>query len=552
MLISLVKKYPVAFLMLISGCMLLPHLGLLQTNIMEARNLITAREMVQNHEWIFTTINGNPRYEKPPLPTWLTAAAGSIFGFNDLFWLRLPAALVTLMLVYFFYLLLKSSGFSLRQRFNSWLVLTTSFYIFFSGRDNQWDIYTHAFMMGGIYYFFLLMQHPQKTLRYLLPAGLFFGLSFLCKGPVSPYALFLPFVIAYFIVYKNSLTPGVIKVLGILIIGLAIGLSWPLYVRFFDAANFQSATAKEAGRWGSYNIRPFWYYWSFFTQSGVWTIAAFAALLYPFMNKRVSDKKLYLLSFLWTIFSVLLLSFIPEKKARYLLPVLIPLAMNTGFYIEYLIRNLKNIRSRLENIFINISFGLPGVIAVAAPVAIALLLKERAADYIFWITGLSLACFCCAWFILRGLIKRNFSKVFYAIVAMMCALVIFVFPITKAYYSNPRYYAATNLHKIEQEENIHSFEVNGFTPEIIWDYKGTIPELMIDGQPKNITDTTFGLLVSSEDEDSCRIKMRGYSFKKLATVDLNNVAPGNKQYNARLTRSYFLVKKADTSIHVPL
>src|SRR5690606_3192503 len=118
-----------------------------------------------------------------------------------------------------------------------------------------------------------------------------------------------------------------------------------------------------------YNIRPFYYYWSFFTQSGVWTIPAFVALLYPYLKTRVSDKKAYLFSFLWTISSVILLSIIPEKKSRYLLPVLIPLAMNTAFYIEYLVRSFPKIKNRAEKFPVYFNYGLIALIGIVFPLA---------------------------------------------------------------------------------------------------------------------------------------------------------------------------------------
>ena len=41
-------------------------------DLMEARNFITAREMIESKNYIIPTLNGALRFEKPPLPTWLT------------------------------------------------------------------------------------------------------------------------------------------------------------------------------------------------------------------------------------------------------------------------------------------------------------------------------------------------------------------------------------------------------------------------------------------------------------------------------------------------
>ena len=147
---SFAEKYPMVVLLAVSVLMLFVHLGLIQTNIMEARNLITAREMVNDGHWIFTTMNGLPRYEKPPLPTWLTAFFMLIGGMQNMFVLRLPVVLVCLLLVYSFYKLVKRFQPENNQSLYASLILITSFYIFFSGRDNQWDIYTHAFMIVSI------------------------------------------------------------------------------------------------------------------------------------------------------------------------------------------------------------------------------------------------------------------------------------------------------------------------------------------------------------------------------------------------------------------
>ena len=44
-------------------------------DIMESRNIVTAREMVYDGHWIVPTMNGELRLENPPLPTCLTAVA---------------------------------------------------------------------------------------------------------------------------------------------------------------------------------------------------------------------------------------------------------------------------------------------------------------------------------------------------------------------------------------------------------------------------------------------------------------------------------------------
>jgi hypothetical protein len=44
------------------------HRDVLGVDIMEARNLITAREMIETGHWFLPTLHGEPRLAKPPLP----------------------------------------------------------------------------------------------------------------------------------------------------------------------------------------------------------------------------------------------------------------------------------------------------------------------------------------------------------------------------------------------------------------------------------------------------------------------------------------------------
>lgn len=536
-----IKRHPLAVLMLVSVLMLVPNLGLIQTNIMEARNLISAREMVQDGHWIFTTLNNMPRYEKPPLPTWITAFFMLTGGMQSMFWLRLPVVLVTLLLVWFFYKFAKEMQLKNNHPLHAGLILITSFYIFFSGRDNQWDMYTHAFMMVSIFYLFRAFNQASLNLKTILAAGIFFGFSFLSKGPVSLYGLWLSFLISYFIVYRKDEGRKMLKVLLVLIVGLAIGFSWPLYVKYFDT-HATTALAKQAENWTRYEIKPFWYYWSFFTQSGLWTIPSVIGLMYLYMIRRVENAKAYTFSFLWTIISVILLSLIPEKKARYLLPVLIPLALNTSFYIQYLITDFKSIKSKIEAGLIYFNFGLIALIAIAAPVAVFILFRTKLQEYVIWYVLLTVICLFAAFAILRGLSKRKFLNVFYTVIFFMCGLVITIIPLSKLYYANEAYYPASNLHVIEKKYNIKTYEADEFVPEIVWDYGTYMPQLK---REKNILppETSFGLLGDEAAIAQLQQQLNNYNFHQYATVDLNVLSKTAKGYNERIVKHYYIVQK---------
>ena len=533
------------WLLLISCLMLIPHLSVIEVNIMEARNFITAREMVTNNNWILTTINNLPRYEKPPLPTWLTALSGMFFGFENIFGLRLPVVFITLLLVYSTFKLSEKLGLSKQQNFHNGLILITSFYVFFAGRDNQWDMYTHSFMMVCIVFLWKFLNDKNYSFLLACLSGIFFGFSFLSKGPISVYALLVPFLIAYGLTYKFELKGKKFYIFLILIIGLCIGLSWPIYVRYLDPVTVNRVTQLESGRWGSYNIRPFYYYWSFFIQSGIWTVPALIALLYPYLKTRVSNLKAYQFTLIWTLAAVILLSIIPEKKSRYLLPVLIPMALNTGFYIDYLIRSLKIIHLKKEKIVINFAFGLIVFICVAIPVGLFIKIKNDISGFEFWLIGLTISLFVLGYIIFQNLRDKNFLKVFYAVVGVQVAVIIFGIPLTKAVLINPDYHSAKELKEKEKELGIKTYEMSSFAPEIVWDYGHSIPVLLNEktNEIKAPLENKFGILASKTDSILSKKKLENYTLKKITTVDLNRVPKESKKHNDRLFRIYYLAIK---------
>ncbi|WP_461532397.1 ArnT family glycosyltransferase [Sinomicrobium sp.] len=540
-----IEKYPVMVLLLSCLAVFFCNLGELYVNIMEARNFISAREMLHNGNWLLTTLNGMPRYEKPPLPTWITALSGAIFGLKSLFGLRIPAALAATLLVFVMYKFGKKLHGQQNTSLYTSLILATSFYIIFSGRNGQWDIFTHSFMGASIYFFYLLFQKAENIWRNALFAGLLAGASFLSKGPVSLYALFLPFIIAYGIVYRfENFRKRLGPFLLYLIVSIVSGLWWFVYVRLADPVAFIAIASEETANWSGYNIRPFYYYWSFFTQSGVWTIPAFVALLYPYLKHRVSDKKAYLFSFLWTISAVILLSIIPEKKSRYLLPVLIPLAMNTAFYIEYLVRSFPKIKNRAEKFPVYFNYGLIALIGISFPVAGYLFFGKELQGLWFAFISASIFLFAIGILMLKSLIQKNIHRAFFLTIAFIMCIVVFGFPLENTFSNNNPDFNNINLLAQEAaEEGIPVYSYGEIAPESVWEFGQAAPRIDAPHSPFTPSEKKFGVLVPPAAEDEFkRIFAAEYDLRLRATYDLNYTAgKTEKSYKLRLLSQYYIL-----------
>ncbi len=537
-----IKKNHILLLLGTCFAIFFVNLDALYVNIMEARNFITAREMIHDGNWLLTTLNGEARYQKPPLPTWLTAFSAILFGLKNLIALRLPAALVTLLLVIF------SFRFSIRSTQNetyafiSSLILATSFYIVFAGRNGQWDIFTHAFMMVCIYQLYIFFTEENKKYQHILIAALFFGMSFMSKGPVSLYALLLPFLIAFGVVYRyKKIKVRLLPILLFIVISFILSVWWYWYTYTFDTQAVTEITKRETSNWTGYNVRPFYYYWSFFTQSGVWTIPAFIGLLYPYLKNKVFDKKAYTFTFLWTMASIVLLSIIPEKKSRYLLPVLIPLAMNTGFYIEYLFRKFSEIKNKRETIPVYFNFGLIASIGLIFPVGGYFFLKDSLQDKWFWFVVLAIVLFGIGFILIRNLLRKKIRPVFYLTIAFIASILCFGMPLAKSLTINPEYNSLANLNVWQAETHLKVYEFYDFTPELIWAYGKPIKVLTQDERIEIPSEKQFGVLVSESQQKHFRNTFKDYSVEKIIRYDMNPKGSESRSHRPRLWRDLYLV-----------
>ncbi|MCT8338480.1 glycosyltransferase family 39 protein [Flavobacteriaceae bacterium TK19130] len=539
------RKYQY-FILLAFTCLTVyfSNLNMLPVNIMEARNFITAREMVDDGNWLLTTLNGEPRYEKPPLPTWLTAVSGMVFGFDNQAGLRLPASLITIVLLLLFYKLSERITKDMEVGLIASLVLATSFYMVFAGRNGQWDIFTHGFMMIGIYSLYKLFTQKTKRYSFALLAGLGIGASFMSKGPVSFYALLLPFLIAYgFVLKGKEIRNRIGPLLVVLLVSVIVSGWWYGYVYWKDAEHLLAITGEETDNWTSYNIRPFYYYWSFFTQSGIWTIPAFISLLYPYLKDRVTNKKVYTFSLLWTLASVVLLSIIPEKKSRYLLPVLIPLALNISFYIQYLIHNFKDISSTLEKIPIYLHFGLVGLIGIAFSFGGYLYLQDKVDGFWVWYCLLAIALLGFGIFILKNLFQKNIRWAFYYTVLFVCSILIFGLPMTNTLLHNENYQSISALKETAPVKDLNIYEYNEFSPEIVWNYKAPTPVLKSKVKLELPSEETFGVLVRDQALENFEQDFQGFSVEKLGEVDMNATSPGSRSHRKRLVRTLYKISR---------
>ncbi len=529
-------------LLFICLALFLLHLNYLFVDIMEARNFVTAREMVDDGNWLFTTLNGEPRYQKPPLPTWLSAGMAEIFGTNSVWALRFPAALSCVVLILVFYRFVKEETKNQNLALTVGLILATSYLVLFVGKRATWDIYCYSFSLIGVYYFYRTFKSEKNNFLHFSLAGIFLGFSILSKGPTGFYVIAAPFFLAYWIAYgfpKIKLTGWIW--MGILT--LLIGFSWYGYIYVFDKQTLIQTLEAESTARTNRNVRSPARYLSFPIQMGVWAVFALVSLAFPYVKKKVEFPKSYVLFFWWTVTCLILLSLIPSKKERYLFPLLIPLAATTGFYIQYLIQN-QNWKN-WEKYLVKFSFGLVGLIGIAVPLILFIVFKVELGLYpvLFSIAGILIGLY-----IFKAVLKDfHLKNAFLGTVVFVASAMMFGIPvIDRIFYSNPDFHSI--LTKKEQIENsgLKLYGWDAYSPEIWFKYGKSIPEIYPDKAETYPKENAF--FVITQDNESVETIQKqlaelGFKAEFIEKFDDNEEKSGSKNHVDRKRMLLFKVNK---------
>jgi 4-amino-4-deoxy-L-arabinose transferase-like glycosyltransferase len=538
-MIKLIEKYPIVSLLLFVVIMLGFTIDAIPVTIMEARNFISAREMLTDNNWILTTMNGEARYQKPPLPTWITAFFGMLFGIKSVLALRWPALLFMASIGISTYLISKQLKLTKSHSLINGFIVLSSFYVIGITVEAPWDIYAHGFMLMALFQLFIMLKHQKTNIINSFLFVLFIAGSVLSKGPVSLYVLFLSFVVAYGIAFKlkgNIL--HFLKLISLLIFGIVIGGWWYMHVRIADPETFAAIAVKETTNWSSYNVRPFYYYWSFFVQSGLWTVPAFISLLYPYLKSRVSHLKAYRFSFFWTLIAVILLSVIPEKKSRYLMPVLIPLAINIGFYIAYLIREFKNLKDKRETYPVYFHFGLIGLIGILFWGSEFFIGSFIFSDYAIRYVITSIVLISIGIFIIQNLKKKDIKTVFYLCIALMLSIGFFALPLAQRNIQKD-YKSVSEL----VNSGVPLYSLNQVSPEAIYNYGDKIHSLKTEEGIIIPEELEFNLLVGNETIEDNEVLSEVYHIIFITTYDLNTAKKGTRAHRSRLVNKLYRLSR---------
>ncbi|HWB28615.1 MAG TPA: glycosyltransferase family 39 protein [Chitinophagaceae bacterium] len=368
----------------IGAILLLMRLGATPIYILdEAKNAECAREMLQRHDVITPTFNGELRPDKPPLHYFFMIAAYKVWGTTP-FAARFFSAIMGLLTVLVTYLYTKKflAPFA---AFCTVVVLLASPHFLFEFRLAVPDPYLIFFITLGLFSAFAWLEQNNKSQLYISAAAL--ALATLAKGPV---ALALPGVclLLWVIIARKWKTLFTWHILGALLVLAVITLPWYVAVdrathgewtkEFFIDNNLNRFSSPQEGHGGLFIITPI------FVIAGLLPFTGFLGEVFK-QRKSIFQQALTKFSGIVVLVFVIFFSLSSTRLPNYPMPCYPFAAIILGNFIVALLDG--RVQSKKYPFFVAVVFA--SVVAVAGFFAIR---SEAELRFLQWLPLLLLVC----------------------------------------------------------------------------------------------------------------------------------------------------------------
>ncbi|MCD8073051.1 MAG: glycosyltransferase family 39 protein [Alistipes sp.] len=529
-------------IIIVSFCAFFVNNHIVPADLMESRNLATAQEMARTGNYLVPIMNGELRLEKPPLPTWIAAGVETILPGNLNAQRCASGIAATFMAIFLYLLVFRMSG-SRNIAVTAAILLATCYNPVMMGRTASWDIYCHSFMMGAVYFLVRGISARCRGYGWMFLSGLFMGLSFLSKGPVAFYALLLPFLVAYALVIRPRMAGKGLPVVLLVATALTASLWWYGWLYFTQPETIAAAAQKETTAWVSRNVKPFWYYWQFPAEAGIWALFWVTSIIYFFAKRRPGrHRRLFAFSIVWTITCLVLLSFIPEKKTRYLLPLLVPGAVNIAMYLWNIARNPT---TRADRIVFRLNGLVISLVLVAVPVLIYIMFLGKGLMPAPLYAIIAVIFLILVAVVIRSLVRKgskmDIKSVFASTVIAMMALEAFCLPAVGSMFINDDRHSIRLLREDPRTEGL-DFYYQADKPlrmELVYEVDSFI-------LPLDLSDSTFmqklPLVLVSEEPAELLLEGSQLELEHLDRFDNNWRKRDHKRYNPDLVRHAAIVR----------
>ena len=353
-------------------------------------------------KWV-PNLNGNPRIRKPPLATWISAAAVSSQTVRDLSstipviresayrhlawevrWPALVAACLMLLAIAWTANLIGGPA----HVIPSVIICGSSLLFLRFVRAATTDVYLALWVTLANAFFTASILRNRRWLG-CIGGGIAVGLAMMSKGPAVLVESVLPF--AVYLIFRwhgrparafsdgkhardAHATSWVLPIsLGILLM-LIVSLAWPLSVMLLIPGSWNTWIMDILGKRTDRVSRDPWFaYWTLLPNMFPW-LPLFIAGMYIAGQKLRRSRRIVLALFLVGV-PLIVLSFLHDRKERYLLPMIGPAAILTA-HAAVRLKRAYPLRETAAKIVWWIHWGSLIVLAIGLPLAGGLKLKR--------------------------------------------------------------------------------------------------------------------------------------------------------------------------------
>ena len=308
---------------------------------------VTAREMIENNDWVVPRYNNNLRMEKTPLNYWLVAITSEFTGGVDELAARIPnmlmAMLSTAAVIYFV-----SQYLTFRIAVMAALVWSTSLGFVRYGHSARPEMTLTSFTAISLLSFYSAAQttHRKKQIVYAFVFWISFAMAMLAKGPAPLPLIGLPVFLYLLLFGKWKIIPKMLPIIGPVIF-LLIVLPWPgllasRLAQTSDHADIMTFWKEEfIDRFTGQQFtgrKPFYYYtYVMFQHMIPWAAFVPMTLAAPFYKIWGNRQKTMMFFWLWFTADVVFMSLSCGKRIHYILPAMPAMAILAGILLEDMI-----------------------------------------------------------------------------------------------------------------------------------------------------------------------------------------------------------------------
>ena len=357
------------------------------TGGMENFNVATAIETVRDGHWLLPYLQGEPRTKKPPLTQWITAL-GLMTSQSRPWGARWPSLLMASLTLPAVYEMGRIVG-GRRLALLSALICGSSFMFLKFAHQASYDVQL-ALWVTLCNLCIALAIFRRRWIFGFVAAGIALGLALMTKGPVAILQTAIPVVswIAWRRYHRQPLMrhqdreviAWAVTAGGAL--ALALSLTWTIWVMWrLPGLPTQWAGEVTLSVESKFEQRFGWHsYLVFIPEMFPWLLWLMAGLWLAFKSKMLNPR--LQLIFFWLLVPVLVMTFFPERRDRYLLPMIGPAAIISAWAMLRLLGRTHGFGSTGE-VLIRVQWGMLALLAVSLPLAGALYLR-RADDPGHW------------------------------------------------------------------------------------------------------------------------------------------------------------------------